>query len=359
MNRFTSRVLIALLLFTLPALAEDIWIPIVGTISNFRTDVRVLNPSFEDDVTVNAYFYPRNVSTNATVQPTVITIPARSMRVFDDVTDSMFSLTGDNLGAIRLQTEGDIEATARIYAVTEDGTLGQFEIGIDAADARTKGALLQLKSFGTPAPGFRTNVGGANPNSAEATVMLVLYDRNDAVIGSAKEHTIPPFGAFGPLEIRGFFGSSATGADLTDAWVSFESDLPVILYGSVVDNATTDPTFVSAVGDSGIPPVDTVKVFNISARQWEFTADRTLRADVGDRVRLRITSQDVEHGFTMPPYISNLVLRPGVTAEAEFDLVAPATLFFACTQALCGVGHVDMNGTFIVGSGGQEGDPGY
>ena len=364
MNGWVSRLVFGLIFLAVPAASDDIWIPIVGSVGQFRTDVRVLNPSYSEDVLVNAYFYPRDSATNATVEPIALTIPRRSMRKFDDVTQSMFNLPGTVLGAIRLQSEDDIEAAARIYARTEIGTLGQFELGIEHSEARQSGAILHLKSFGLPPAGFRTNVGAANPNPTQATVRLRLYDRNDAAVGADKTLILPPYGVVIPTEIRAFFGSSeATTADLADAWVSFTSDVPVLVYGSVVDNATTDPTFITSVADSGIePPPDssTAKIINITARQWSFSSDKPIRAQVRERVKFRITSTDVTHGFSMPPYIANLVLRPGVTVEsAEFAVNEDDTLVFFCTETLCGEGHTLMRGEFVVGDGGGDDDPPY
>lgn len=336
-----------------PVLADEVWIPIVGTVGVFRTDARVFNASYDTPLTVNAYFYPRNTTTNAGVAPVVITIPPRTMRIFDDVVGSMFSDTRGLLGAIRLQSTGDIEATARIYATQTfaglgTGTLGQFESGVDLSQARAKGALLQLKSASQL---FRTNIGGVNPNASATTITFTLYDRNNLVVGTDREVVLSPFASFGPNELRGHFQTTAAAnADLSDSWVSFEATQPVIVYGSVVDEVTTDQTFVAAVGDSGTaPPEPIVQVFRITASQWQYSPDRELRVRVGDRVQFEITSADVRHGFTMPPFVSNLVLSPGVMVKTpEFTVTAPGTINFACTETTCGEGHFEMNNRLTV-----------
>jgi hypothetical protein len=79
---------------------------------------------------------------------------------------------------------------------------------------------------------------------------MKLYDKNNAVV-STKEVTMQPFGVLGPASRRHVHNTTA---DLTDAWISFTSDQPVFLYGSVVDNGSEDPTFTPAADDSGTPP---------------------------------------------------------------------------------------------------------
>lgn len=347
----TIRAILAILI-CIPAFAEEVWIPIAGSVGVFRTDVRVFNPG-ANEVSISAYYLPVDGQANGTIAPVTITVPARSMRVFDDAVQSMFS-GGPALGAIRLTAPTDIEATGRIYAQTATGTLGQFMRGAEISEITSRGALLQLKSFGTAPEGFRTNIGIANPNPSPVTIQFRLFDRNNAITGAVRPLTLPAFGVRGPGagEIRAFFGTTeAANADLTDAWVSFDADAPVIVYGSVIDNATTDPTFVAAVQDSGTDPAPqpTVKTFNIAARQFQYDVQGgPIRVKVGDRVRFLITSQDVVHGFAMPPYVGTHLLQPGVTVDTgEFVVTAPANVTFFCTND-CGSGHLGMSSMMVV-----------
>ena len=45
-----------------------------------------------------------------------------------------------------------------------------------------------------------------------------------------------------PTSLSALFPSVT--ADLSDAWVSFQASNPLVAYGSVIDNLSTDPTFV-------------------------------------------------------------------------------------------------------------------
>lgn len=73
-----------------------------------------------------------------------------------------------------------------------------------------------------------------------------------------------------------------------------------------------------------------------------------LRVDVGERVRLRISSPDVVHGFEIP----NLGIRvdeilPGHVQEVDFVATQPGRYAFACTR-WCSVDHWRMRGLIEV-----------
>lgn len=321
-----------------PLAAKDVYLGISGSVGVFRTDARILNPSSQKDIVVAATFIP--VQGNAAGGTTVnVTIPKRQMRVLDDIVTTLFAKTG--LGAVKLSSPDDFVATSRIYATVANGTTGQFVQGVDATAALTKGVILQMKSTGTTPGTFRTNIGFVNVGVGAASITLRLHDKNNAVV-STQPISLPAGGALSPVN----YFSSATG-DFSDAWASFESNQPLIAYGSVVDNGTTDPTFIAASPDSGSElPTSNVKIIEIKARQWDYSPS-TIRVKVGDRVTLRIESSDVTHGFSMSPYVTNLTLPRGDEKTASFVADQAGTFPFFCTN-FCGEGHTTMAGTMIV-----------
>ena len=343
--------LIAIAFFALPLSGNEILIPIAGSIGVFRTDARIFNPSFTDTITVEAYLLDVGNVDNSAATRTNISLAPREMRVLDDVVSSLFGKAGI-LAGIRLVSQDEIRATARVYAQTADGTLGQFIVGTPLENALTRGVLLQLEV----SPAFRTNVGLLNAEGTmDANVTLRLFDRNNNEVKSIPL-TLEPHGVIGPTSIVTLFESPA--GDLTDAWISFESDKPVVIYGSVVDEKTTDQTFVPAVSDPGVPPVaPPEKVFEISAFQFEYgvtpvsgggtgSGDR-FEVNVGDRVTLHITAQDVTHGFSMGPYVNSRTLNPGQSVTVQFDATTPGQFTFFCT-VVCGGGHGSMSGVMTV-----------
>lgn len=337
--------------------AKDVYLSVTGKANGFFTDARIFNPSFDKDITIQARYLPAGNADNSGVQPVALTIPKRSMKVYDDAVQSMFG-GGPQLGAIRLTSDDDFVASQRIYKdarqAPQAGTLGQFVAGLDAVTAIKKGVLLQLKSGQATLGNFRTNWGGVNPNATEANITFKLYDRSNAVVGT-RNLNVKPFGVVPPTDIVGFFGNP--GSDLTDAWISFESDQHVFLYGSVVDGGSEDPTFITAADDSGTPPPPPpppqTKTITIHASDGHFDISGAAGLELNDEVKFIVTGEGGVHGirvfspngstlFTLEPLGSN-------PSERTVILSATGTYDFVCTRPTCSSGHTEMFGAFTVG----------
>lgn len=354
------------LLFATSAFGKDVYLSIGGSVGNFRTDARIFNPSFDKDITINARYLPSGNGDNSGVAPKAITVPKRSMAVYDDVVQSLFG-GGPPLGAVRLTSEDDFVASQRIYAdesaTAKNGTLGQFVPGLEVSTAKRKGVLIQLKASGSRGTKgtFRTNWGGVNPNTTVANIKFTLYDKNNSIAGTT-ELTLQPFGVFSPAEISGFFGNPAR--DLSNAWISFDSDQPVFVYASVLDNGSEDPTFIPAADDSGVaPPAPQGKTINITAQNFFFTFVPSGTINAGDQVRFIITSSQNTHGFTLFSPTGQVLFTissfgQGEIVERTVTLATAGTYGYACAFTSCGEGHTDMNGTFAVTTTGNTDDRG-
>jgi plastocyanin len=356
--------LISALLIALASVlsAKEVWLSIGGTTANgsFKTDARIFNPSTTKDIQIQAYYLPVGNVDNSAVQPlTPITVLKRQMVVYNDVVTSLFHSSG--LGAIRLKSDDDFVATQRIYAVAANGSLGQFVGGIDASSAKTKGVIIQLAAGGA----FRTNAGAVNPNGTAATVTWHLYDKNNAVVGTPFVVTMPPYAVIGPSGLAGYAVGGA-GADLTDAWLSYSSDQPIVAYGSVIDNGTTDPTYIPASEDTGVSQstTPTGKVFVVTEHGGQNTA--TSGIDVtpaivqgsispGDTITLQISANGSTHGFHLVDpdgaVLLDLIVTEGTTVERTVKLTAEGTYVYYCTITTCSPGHLSMQGSFDVGHG--------
>ncbi|HUR80063.1 MAG TPA: hypothetical protein VM733_04825 [Thermoanaerobaculia bacterium] len=346
MHRRTAVVLFSLF-FATGLFAKEVFLSVTGKANGFFSDARIFNPSYTKDITVNAQYLSGNGdNTGATVVPLVI--PKRTMKVYDDAVQAIFG-GGPQLGAIRLTSADDFQASERIYQDARDsyqrGTLGQFVQGLDLPRGLKKGVIFQLKS-GTSAQGnFRTNWGGVNPNTTVANISFKLYDKNNALAGT-NNLTLQPYGVFSPGNIVNFFG--ITNADLSDAWMSFESDVPVMLYGSVVDNASIDPTFISAVEDTGVAPAQPqTKTVNVAATAGEFNITGPSLSR-GDQVRFVVTGTDGVHGFRLFDPEGNIVLTidPLSTTPAErtVTLEKSGNYPYICTRTTCSPEHSAMFG---------------
>jgi hypothetical protein len=143
----------------------------------------------------------------------------------------------------------------------------------------------------------------------------------------------------------------------------------VFAYASVVDNGTTDQTFVPAVDDKGVappapPPPAEVKKFSVELRDFEIQIlPNPTGLVVGDRVEMTIVNREGSHGFQVfgaqgEDYVTNTgLLRENQPQVRTFTLTSNGQVFYFCTQSSCGIGHGSMSGQFAVGQGVAN-DPG-
>lgn len=104
--------------------------------------------------------------------------------------------------------------------------------------------------------------------------------------------------------------------------------------------ATSTPTATAS------PTEAPEKEFEMTARQWEFQPS-AITVQKGDRVKLRITSVDVSHGFKLPEFGVDERLEPGRQLNVDFIADKAGTFTFFC-NVLCGSGHGEMRGTLVV-----------
>jgi plastocyanin len=363
--RLRFLALTALLFIATAASAKELWLSIAGTTAGgtFRTDARIFNPSTTKDIQVQAYYLPVGNVNNSAVQPLApITIGKRQQVIYNDVVASLLHSSG--LGAIRLKSDDDFVATERVYSVAAAGTLGQALGGVDASSAKSKGVIIQLQAGG----GFRTNVGAANPNSSVANVTFRLYDKNNALVGNAKTIVLAPYGVISPGGLAGYADGVPGNADLTDSWLSYASDQPIFVYGSVIDNGTTDSTYIPAAEDTGVAvvaPAD--NTFNVTTRSSSIAISPAITQGLlspGDKVTFRFSGHDTTHGFRLVDGSNNVILDVTVPPDAAVfertvTLPTEGTYLYYCTITTCSTGHLSMQGTFPVGTPGYDPGPKY
>jgi len=89
-----------------------------------------------------------------------------------------------------------------------------------------------------------------------------------------------------------------------------------------------------------------VKEFSMIAKKWQFDPS-TINVKQGDKVRLKIKSIDVTHGFSLPDFNVNENLEPEKEVVVEFIADKKGEFSFFCS-VFCGEGHSGMKGKLIV-----------
>lgn len=89
-----------------------------------------------------------------------------------------------------------------------------------------------------------------------------------------------------------------------------------------------------------------VKEITVVAKQFSFDPDPIV-VNKGDKVKLILRSEDVEHGFAIPEYGINKRFSKENPVIAEFTADKAGEFEIRCS-VFCGSGHSDMRGKLIV-----------
>lgn len=102
---------------------------------------------------------------------------------------------------------------------------------------------------------------------------------------------------------------------------------------------------------TAMPPLsgevkDGVRVINVTAKKYEFSPD-PIGVKQGEKIRLKITATDTEHGIGVKEYKIDQDLPVGKEQIVEFTADQAGTFIVKCT-VFCGLGHGSMKGRLIV-----------
>ena len=109
----------------------------------------------------------------------------------------------------------------------------------------------------------------------------------------------------------------------------------------------TDPRF-SKIGQPVEMPDGTLEV-QMAALMFAF-APAEVRVPAGRRIRFRMTSADVTHGFMIAGTNANTMLVPGYISQFTTVFSRPGDYLIVCHE-FCGNGHHVMSGRLIVEEG--------
>ncbi len=341
---------------TIPAVTS---LPPGSAASPFFSDVRVFNTSYTTAVTVTAVYRCFLGTCPATAPQAAFTLGARESRAFDDMVSATFHAPV-SAGAVELTSSGSsIRVTSRLYSpVSAGGTNGMFVPGMKSSDAHPVSVLNGLSS-GL----FRTNLGIYNGNDSAVVATVAVFD-GGVQLGTMTSTLGPRSGT----QINRIFDAVGhAGLTTTNAYAVVASGgagAPLFTYAAVIDNATSDASFVAGAEDQAGPEVETV---TINVRAWDFSPggpnSPPLVLTVGKSYILVFHNVDPpgttnpRHGFSG---ISDLGLPGSDDISPGHDGTLPAftpepfhrgTHPFMCTQNDCGGDpeqHRGMMGAIIV-----------
>jgi CubicO group peptidase (beta-lactamase class C family) len=218
------------------ALAES-WIPVVANGdgsggSVWRSDVGLLNRStLANQVRLSIELPDLNA------EHEVQLAPGEHLTVNDVVSE----LGLDGTGSLRVYSSEPLTISSRTYNVSSDGTFGQFLGGVTGPGGLRKGqsaVLMHLRED----DGARSNIGILNAGRREAQVEIQLFDGTGEEIVSLTRRVDPG-------EVRQLNRPIANLGGRTDvaagyALIRVLEGEDVVVYGSVVDAGTNDPTTI-------------------------------------------------------------------------------------------------------------------
>jgi hypothetical protein len=224
----------------IPGMAE-----LPNRVDNFHSDLRVFNGG-PSAVNATFTFYPQGGG--AASAPQQRTIGAGEVFSVDNVLPAMFGASGTGGSiVITTQTESALVVTGRTYTLMDNGgTFGQFIPGVTPEEAIGLGErgleILQLEHSDR----FRTNVGVAEVSGQPAEVRVSVSVPDSKTSVSINKALAPnEFYQFNGL-IRALLGSNAQVYNVRATVEVVSGNGRVTAYGSVIDNASKDPTYIPA-----------------------------------------------------------------------------------------------------------------
>lgn len=220
------------------------WIPAVARTdgvgdSVWRSDVGLLNRSSSTN-TVRLRFHRGNQPLDREIEMA----PSES-RIIPDVVD-WFGRSGS--GPLQVFSSEALTVTSRTFNQSLDGTFGQSLDGVTATGGLESGesaVLMQLREDNTT----RSNIGIHNQWRRSARLQIELYDGDGSMV-IRRTKDIP---AQQTVQLNRPFFKLGGRNDIESGYaiVTVLSGQDVYIYGSVIDNATGDPTAIPMKTGSG------------------------------------------------------------------------------------------------------------
>jgi plastocyanin len=297
------------LLLAPPLLSDTLTLPAVTSLppgaaaSPFFSDVRVFNTSYTSPVTVTAVYRCFLGTCPASAPQINFTLSPRESRAFDDMISTAFNAPV-TAGAVEFTSSGDlVRVTSRLYSpVAAGGTNGMFVPGLKNSEAHSVSVLTGLSNGA-----FRTNIGVFNRGDVGVSATIKLYN-GGVLLGVLGPQQVPAL-ALGPrsgTQINRIFDAvGQAGLVTTNAHAVVEAasaSAPLFTYAAVIDNATSDSSFVSGEQDVAAPtgPGPSAETINVSLTNYSFSpgTNSPVQVTAGVETTLFFEASQGSHGFS-------------------------------------------------------------
>ncbi len=224
---------------------HDLFVPAVGRTGGaegtyWRSDVTLFNPG-SSSISVTLRFLRAGQDNRFTGSRSIALGPHNTRTIQDVVT---WLGGGENSGALELIWSGGSEGplvSSRTYT-TRNGDIGTLGQAIRASNSGETGSTSVIPGLSWNTA-FRTNVGFVNAGDNPMTLTLTLLDSTGRALG------VRTLGLLPRSQTQGSASQLFPGVNLAAAGaftLRAQSSVPTLLaYGSVVDNHSGDPVFVS------------------------------------------------------------------------------------------------------------------
>jgi len=205
----------------------------------FQTDVDINNKGMTD-ATVTFGWLPRGADNSEFEMSDPITLAAGHSMQYENVLSAVFGAEPDAVGALVMVADSaDVIGMSRTYNV--GGAIGNFGQGLPAipADKLIMTGEKQRIIFMSENDDIRANVGCVNGLNTPVVINLELFDAG----GTSLEVRTMNLGPWSNNQITRIFRSYQPTDGYVDVWTD-TADSAFACYGSVLDNATSDPTTV-------------------------------------------------------------------------------------------------------------------
>lgn len=183
---------------------------------------------------------------NQGTPPVVRTVPlaAGATTEWHDILVSLFgkSASASSKGSLQITSGQPLYVSSRTYNQAAAGTYGQYYPSVRPLQGLTSGQVGVIPHL-KKTTAFRTNLGVMNVETTAVTVTIKLWAADGTQAGSTKTQTIAAGRYWQQDDIFGNVG--AGNRDIAYATVEVQTaGGRVWAYGSVIDNATGDPTTI-------------------------------------------------------------------------------------------------------------------